>query len=337
MVRAANPEADDARRLGPAVRARLYDAQGSDRDVDLSDVPELTPHRLLWVDVRGLDARTLRDVVGRFDADDETVELLTQRSGRPRLEERERYLFVRVLSVNTIEDDVRTEKIDCLVGENWIVTVHDAPLQTLELFDDTVRRTDSVFGRLSSRAFLASLLDWQLTTYLRALERFEESVDDLDEVLLRNDDPGDDLLERMVGLRAWITKLRRGLSPHREVFAALAQPAQVADEAQETAGHFRLLAERLQHAIETTENARDMLLGSFDVFMTQTDQRTNQVMKILTVVTAIALPASVIAGVMGMSVQTSVYRSAAAFWIALVLIASSMVGVLVVARRRGWI
>jgi magnesium transporter len=318
------------------VRARLYDARGRDRDIDLAEEPELSPHRLLWVDVRGLDRATLEPLSRRFGVDDETTEHMLEPEGRPWLEDRPGYLFVRVLSVDATPDDVRTAKIDCLVGDNWIVTVHEAPLLTLELFDESVR-ADSVFGKLSSKAFLANLLDWQLTSYLRALERFEEDVDELDEQLLANDDPGDDLLERMVGLRRWITKLRRALAPHREVFAVLAQPAQVGDEGAETTEHLRLLLERLQHAVETAENAREMLLGSFNVFMTQTDQRTNQVMKLLTVVTATALPATVIAGIMGMSVRSSLYGSAAAFWVAIALIAVSMTVVLVLARRRGWI
>jgi magnesium/cobalt transport protein CorA len=326
------PPSDDA----ADVRARLYDARGRDRDIDLAEEPELAPHRLLWVDVRGLDRATIEPVCRRFGVDDETLEHLLEPAGRPWIEDRPGYLFVRVLSVNDAAEDVRTEKIDCVVGENWIVTVHQAALLTFELFDESVR-ADSVFGRLSSNAFLANLLDWQLTTYLRALERFEEDVDELDERLLANDDPGDDLLERVVGLRRWITRLRRALAPHREVFAVMAQPAQIGEEGGDTAEHFRLLLERLQHAIDSAENARDMLLGSFDVFMTQTDQRTNQVMKLLTVVTATALPATVIAGIMGMSVRSSIYASSVAFWVALGLIAASMIVVLVLARRRRWI
>jgi Mg2+ and Co2+ transporter CorA len=80
-----------------------------------------------------------------------------------------------------------------------------------------------------------------------------------------------------------------------------------------------------------------MLLGSFDVFMTQTDQRTNQVVKLLTVVTATALPATVIAGIMGMSVRSWVYGTPAAFWVARALIVGSTAAVVLAARRRGWL
>jgi Mg2+ and Co2+ transporter CorA len=59
--------------------------------------------------------------------------------------------------------------------------------------------------------------------------------------------------------------------------------------------------------------------------------------KLLTVVTATALPATVIAGIMGMSVRTSVYGSPLAFWVAIALILVSMAFVLIVAHRRGWI
>jgi Mg2+ and Co2+ transporter CorA len=131
------------------VRARLYDARGRDRDIDLANSPPLEPHQLLWVDVRGLDAATFGELRDRFRLHDEIVEALGESRGRPRIDERGSYQFVRVVSASTTSDEARTDKIDCLVGDNWIATVHDAPVLTLELFDETVR-AESMFGRRRS-------------------------------------------------------------------------------------------------------------------------------------------------------------------------------------------
>jgi Mg2+ and Co2+ transporter CorA len=94
---------------------------------------------------------------------------------------------------------------------------------------------------------------------------------------------------------------------------------------------------RLERSIDSVENARDLLVGSFDLYLGRASQRTNDVMKVLTLISAIALPGIVLAGVMGMNFKLGFFDDPENFWFvvgAMVVFAALL---LVVGRVRRWI
>ena len=124
---------------------------------------------------------------------------------------------------------------------------------------------------------------------------------------LRTSD-ADTFLREVVVLRRRIAILRRGLAPHRWAFAPLARP----DFELEGLGKpWPGIMDRLETALDAVENARELLIGAFDVYMATSAQRTNDVMKTLTILSAILLPAVVLAGVMGMNFEIGFFDTRA--------------------------
>jgi Mg2+ and Co2+ transporter CorA len=80
-----------------------------------------------------------------------------------------------------------------------------------------------------------------------------------------------------------------------------------------------------------------MLIGTFDVHMTRTAQRTNDVMKILTLASVILLPSVVLAGVMGMNFQVPLFDNPNLFWVVVAVMAVMALVTLVIARWRRWL
>ena len=95
--------------------------------------------------------------------------------------------------------------------------------------------------------------------------------------------------------------------------------------------------DRLDEAVDAVESARELLIGAFDVYMATSAQRTNDVMKALTILSAILLPAVVLAGVMGMNFKIGFFDSPGNFWLAVGAMVTLAVAVLGIARWRGWI
>jgi Mg2+ and Co2+ transporter CorA len=77
-----------------------------------------------------------------------------------------------------------------------------------------------------------------------------------------------------------------------------------------------------------------MVGGSFEILMTKTGQRTNDIMKVLTLVSAALLPSSVIAGVLGMNFKQPFFEHGDVFWVAVAVMASLMLGTVFLAWRR---
>jgi Mg2+ and Co2+ transporter CorA len=103
------------------------------------------------------------------------------------------------------------------------------------------------------------------------------------------------------------------------------------------ADEYKRLEDRLQQAIESVDAVREMIVGSFDIFMTRTAQATNDIMKRLTLVSVLLLPAAVIAGVMGMNFDVALFDWSWMFWVTIGGMAVLAAVTLRVARQRGWL
>ena len=99
----------------------------------------------------------------------------------------------------------------------------------------------------------------------------------------------------------------------------------------------QLVAARFERAIEATENGRELILGSFDIFSTQTALRTNEVVKALTVISALLLPAGVIASLSSLFIRAPVYDlGRMGFWEVLTAMVVIGTAFILFARRRNW-
>jgi Mg2+ and Co2+ transporter CorA len=223
--------------------------------------------------------------------------------------------------------------IDVVAGRNWVVTVHDGHVRAFTRFDATTEG-ETTLGALDAAGFLAAIADEVLADYLELVEAMEREIDALDERALRHP-RGSEVLVGIVGLRRRIGFIRRSLAPHRIAFAALARPEMELHD--ELGKPWPALTDRLERALEAVENLRDLLLGTFDIHMGRAAQDTNEVMKVLTLLSAVLLPAVVLAGVMGMNFQVSFFDDPGNFWIVIAVMVILATGILLGARRRGWL
>jgi magnesium transporter len=319
-----------------AVYARLFDADRTDRRLELSDAVKarIGANQLLWIDATGpIDAGVVAELDQRLKLGPSTAMALTKLGSRPHIAVHGSHLHLRVLGEpGHASGDIGW--IDILVAPNLVITVHAGQAGFLDRLDDRIR-ADATVGRLTSASFLRLLLDAVVTTYFKAVDAIEDEVDDLDARSLLAS-PDEDILPDLVEVRRRITRLRRLLSDHREVYAALgsADVSQLADGDE----GFGAVAARFEEAIHSVEDSRDLLLGSFDVFMSRLAQRTNDAMKVLALATVLLLPGSLIAGLLGMNVTVPLSKDdVTSFWIVVAGIAVLALLVLAVAWRIHWI
>jgi len=323
------------------VRATLYDAAGEDREVELSEgiSSRLDEHQLLWVDLDARDEEEIDRVGAMLELPDDAVRHLADAPDTARLLRFPGHVLLRLIAVQPSGRKgqgsgvrLETAPIDLVAAPNMIVTVHDRDVEAFDEFESEIRG-DSHLGRLDAAGFMGALVDSVLSVCLHVVEEIDRRIDVLDEMALRGAQP-DALLREVVMLRRRIALLRRTLAPHRAAFAPLARPdLDIPELGQAWAG----LVERLERAMDATESARDLLLGSFDVYMARAAHRTNNVMKVLTVLNAVLLPAIVLAGVMGMNFKIGFFEEPANFWFAvagMLALAATLVGV---SRWRGWL
>jgi len=181
-------------------------------------------------------------------------------------------------------------------------------------------------------------LEWVVTGYFRAFETVESELEELDARVMA-DTPKDvsDEQARLVELRRSIGTLRRALAPHREVVVALAHPELDALSTEDSAEKFAALEGRLTEALDVARDTKDSTFGSFDLLVARIGQRTNDIMKVLTLVTVVLLPSTVLAGIMGMNFQVGLFDAVWVFWLVVAAMLTIAMVVLSVARSRRWI
>lgn len=343
MATAAKQETapDPARR--PTVRAMLFDADGRDQAIEADAIApsSLGEHQLLWIDVEDDDARDADEILSRLarqlELGDGAAPLLRGLAESVQLRNFGDWFLAEAVAVEhkgKLRFGGRGLAIAC--GRNFVLSVHRGPIEFIDELRDR-ERADTRIGALSAESFSASLLGWLVDSYLQAVTDFEAAVDRL-EVSVLASRVHRECLPELAQLRRGASRLRRMLAPHRHVFAALARPDFRPDAEGQADRHFRALDQRFEHAMDAVENARDLVVGSFELFATRSAERTNDTMRALTFATVLLGSLAVIAGVLGMNFQLPIFEGGTrGFWIAIGSMGAITVVAAAVARWRRWI
>ena len=322
-----------------SLRIELYDADGRDATLSLEqiDPAAIGERHLLWIDLQGEDDALLTAIAQRLSLPPVVLDSLRSLGGRPVLENFGDWFYIQAVAVlHTGSMAFNGLVLGLVVGPNCVFTVHREAIPFLEALRER-ERADTELGVLSAESFAASLLDWQLATYFEAVSAFEDAVDRL-EVNLLGGPVSRDVLPELLQLRRASSRLRRMLSLHRPVFNAMARPDFRPASNQDTDLNYQSLNAHFERATNAVENARDLVVGSFELFTTRTAQRTNDTMKVLTFFTVLLGTLAVVAGVLGMNFAAPFFDSGLrGFWIAIGSMAAIAMLATLVARWRDWL
>lgn len=325
------------------IRARLFDAKGEDHAVAPSPkvVPKQGADQLLWVDLDARDAGDLALIGDMFRFSSSLLDELGDDLARASLTQHPKHIH---LSLETMESPEAADAepgpvkpirqaLDLVAGAEWVVTVHVGPLAATDRLMNGLEG-ETRLGALGAGDFLASIIDAVIVGYHRTVEAFEREIDALDEIALRGRRE-DDVLERLVDMRRRIGAVRQALAPQREAFAPLGRPDMALHE--ELGRPWPDLLGRLERALDAVERLRDSLLGTYDIYMGRLAQRSSDVMKVLTILSAVLLPSVVLAGVMGMNFKLAFFDESTNFFFVLGAMALMSGAILGVARWRSWL
>jgi len=321
------------------VRVLLFDAQGKDRPVgNLQEVEvgRLGKHELAWIDVHARDRSDVENVFQVLGLDVPDIAPLFDSDALP-LSIRGDWFAARAGAAYWDDEKAEISESPWLlvVGPNVVVTAHNASVEFLDIVF-AHHDPDSRVGELDSESFAVVLLDRMLTTYFDSLDAFEGHLDKLEMDILSNR-IHEGHVPQLRKLRRSASTFRRLLSSHRDLFDALRRPDFHPDRDDQISGRFRAIAKRYERAMDAVENARELVVGSYELLETRLSQRTNETMRLLTFATVLLGSLAVVAGVLGMNFHADLFNSGSAgFWATVGAMIAIMLAAMVVARLRGW-
>ena len=294
---------------------------------------------MLWVDLIAPSEEESRELAEVFELlEGPNVSAAERKAG---LVSENGYLAVSAVAVSDEERDIESERVvlDCFVGANWVLTAHSADIAVIDEFRETASG-EGELGTLDAPSFLANLLEWVVSSYLRAFDEIEAELEDFDvDALTAPSRDPDAQIKLLIEARQRVGGLRRSLAPHRDVFAALSHSEFDPLSSETSSRRFVELTAQLDSALASARDVKDAIASSFDVLIVRTEHRTNEIIKVLTLVSILLLPGALIAGIAGMNVnfKLDVFFHSALFWIVTVTIIAISATSIALARARNWV
>lgn len=313
-----------------------------------ADIQKLVadPSAVVWVDVydpendNGERPEALRILQDVFRFHPLAIEDALLETHVPKVDDWGAYLYIVLHAVHFEhgKEHLETRELDIFVGPNYLVTYRTQEIRALEQ-QWRVTQRDARHTRRGVDYLLYELCDAIATDYLPVMDKMDEAVDILqDEVFERTDGQ---LVERIFRLKRAVLDLRRVLSPQREVLNKLSRgDFAVIDERDRV--YFRDVYDHFVRLVDLNESLRDVVGGVLDTYLSVAANRTNDIMKTLTIVSLMFLPLTFITGFFGMNFFGGSIELIfdANRWVIFVIGMAVMLGMplamLLYIRRRGW-
>ena len=299
----------------------------------------------IWIDIedpgaadnRGVE-KMLREV---FHFHPLAVEDALHDTHVPRIDDWGSYLYLVFSSIDfdPETDDLCLHELDLFLGANYLVSYHNETLALIERHRKNIERDPENRLRHGADHLLYHLLDMAVGDYLPAIEHLDEAIDAAqDEVF---DEPTPHTLHRIFRTKRAAARIHRMIGPMREVLNRLARdPYPLVDEPHRV--YFRDVYDHLVRLHDVSESLRDLVSGALDTYLSVSANRTNDIMKALTVVTVMFLPLSFLGGFFGMNFfgNTLAFETplpkAFLFWSTVVAMIGTPVFMYQWAKRKGW-
>jgi magnesium transporter len=290
---------------------------------------------LRWIDVAAQEESVIKLLGDRFGFHPLTLEDCLHFDQRPKLEEYSDYLFL-VLHAFCLPKgdvcDVEPQEVHFFLGRDYLVTVHAAELASLDAVWKRVEG-DASLGRRGVDFLVYLISDAVVDANFPIIDRLNDALEDIEDSVLRRQDQHD--LTRIFELKRTLVLMRKVLSPERDVFAMLSKRGDPRI-AEKTALYFRDVYDHLVRIYESIDTGRDLLGNALDAYLSMASNRTNEIMKRLTLLSAVFLPLTFITGFFGQNFEHLPMHSDALMYsmvAACVLIPSGMV---LWFKRSGW-
>ena len=254
----------------------------------------------------------------------------------PKVEAFEHYLYVVLHGLAYSKgEEFGTHDVDFFLGRNFLVTVHDGTSRSIGEIRDHCPRNKNILGD-GPVALFHRIVDLMVDRYLPEVDEFADWMDEI-EALVFSPAPGD-VVRDILDLKRQVSALRRIAIPQRDVIGRLAR-REFTIISVEMAYRFRDVYDHIVRLNDEAIMLQDRVTSVLEAHLSNVSNRLNQVMKVLTVVSTIFMPLTLLAGVWGMNVPLPHFPGGEAvqFWWVVAIMLMLAAGMLTLLRARRWI
>ena len=255
---------------------------------------------LLWLELDDPMSRDLDDLAARYGFHELAIEDCRHHLQLAKLDYYDGYSFIIINSTHYTAKpcEVQVREIDAFLGPDYIVTVHEGASTAVQEIQKRVASNAKHVTRPDQ--VLHAIIDIVVDRYLPTLDHIGDTIDEVEDQLLISPTPT--LLQTIFELKRGLLQFRRAVSSQRELLNLL-----IRDDSslihQDMRIYFRDVYDHVVRAMDLVETYRDLLTGGLDIYLTQMANRTNDIVKALTILATIMLPLTLVTGYFGMNFE----------------------------------
>jgi magnesium transporter len=293
----------------PVITLIEYDRMHLEERV-IHDRDELLPHidnqRVSWINIDGLgDIDVLGTLGTRFGLHPLALEDVLDTTQRPKVEQYDNYLFIVIHMLYLDRGKVMCgEQVSMFLGKHFLITIQEeAEFDVFEPVRARIRNAKGTIRKVGADYLAYALLDSIIDHYYPVLEDVGAKIDLIEDHLV--DVPTGSPVGELHGHKRALTQIRRFIWPVRDVInfllheegGLITKPTKV---------YLRDCYDHTVQLMDLVESYRDVLSGLMELYLSAVGIRTNEIMRVLTVISSVFIPLTFIAGVYGMNFQREV-------------------------------
>lgn len=298
---------------------------------------------VLWVDFAGEPPEVCQPVLESFGFHPLAIDDALQETHSPKIDDWGSYIYLvlNYMHLNGADKsrwETEIDELDIFLGPNYVVTHHDHPVPSIDAVLASIQRDQRPLQEGADH-LLYKIIDNLVTNYMPIVERIDDEIDEIEDQVF--DRPTPRTLERLFALKRVLLAMRRILLPQREVLNKLARDDYAVID-QKDRIFFRDIYDHLVRLHDLNETMRDLVGGALDTYLSVINNRMNEVMKTLTIITTLFMPLTFVTGFFGQNFFEPLgllkpWTSSLAFYIMLSITVALPSGMYFWMRRRTWV
>ncbi len=296
---------------------------------------------VVWVDMENPTPDDEQKILtGVFNFHPLAVEDATKSVLLPKINDYRRYLYIVIHSIYLSDElvDLVSSELDIFLGPNFLITIHEREMSSINslLAEKTHHNTEGISR--GPALLLYEILELQVDRITRLLDNFEAELERLGDIIFQKGDISrESLLDDLLTAQSSALRLNRVLQPQRDLMNRLAQTDYSVIPAN-ARPYFADIYDHLIRMVGLVESMRELARSTIEIYMALSNNRMNEIIKVLTIISTIFLPLSFLAGVYGMNFHHMPELSWPwAYPLVLVVFLSVAGFMLAFFRKRGWL
>ncbi|MBW6474361.1 MAG: magnesium/cobalt transporter CorA [Anaerolineaceae bacterium] len=218
----------------------------------------------------------------------------------PRVDDWGNYLYLVLHSIRYKPDEdepLPADELDVFLGKHFLVTYQNVAIPVIEKVHQYIER-DARFLQRGADHLFYKLADDLVAETLPVVDQMDDAIDSIEDQMFNGSNQ--QLLEQIFTLKRSLLHMRRILMPQRELFNKLARGDDHVIDKQERV-FFRDIYDHMVRLYDISESLRDLISGALETYLSVINNRMNDVMKTLTIITTLFMPISFLTGFFGMN------------------------------------